>query len=203
MIVQVLLAAGLSSRMGRSKPLLDFGGEPLLARMVAMASRSRVDEILVVLGHEADRIRETIDLRSVTVVVNERYERGQTTSLQAAVAALPAAARAFVNLPVDYPLVTERDIDLLIEAYETRPPGGATVFTAAHQGKRGRPTLFDRTHFPEILALGPDEPTRSLLSKHASAVREIEVDNPSILTDMDTPDDYQRLLRQHGATEGT
>ena len=194
MITQIILAAGLSSRMGSPKPLLDFDGVPLLALLLAECRRSLVDQVMVVLGHEWERISERIDLSGVAVAVNENYRSGQTGSLQCGLRMLDKRTQAFLNLPVDHPLVTHEEIDAIVKAYRSQPTGAAIV-VPVFQGREGRPVLFDRALREEILALRPDEPVKSILQKHRNTVRHVAVENPFTMTDVDTPQQYRECLR--------
>ncbi|MEE8349011.1 MAG: nucleotidyltransferase family protein [Acidobacteriota bacterium] len=193
MITQIILAAGLSSRMKTSKPLLDFGGKPLLFRLLEECRRSTVNEIVVVLGHEREKIEEKVDLSGVRVVVNDQYRQGQTGSFQCALRSLNPETRAFLNLPVDHPLVTRREIDALVQAYGKRP-SEARIFIPEFEGQPGRPVLFDREVAPEILALKAENPVNGVIRKYERAAFRVPVNNPYIMKDMDTPEDYQECL---------
>ncbi len=193
MITQIILAAGLSSRMGSLKPLLDFDGRPLLGRLLDECRRSLVDVVVVVLGHRSEEIFDAVDLGDVNVVINHDYMNGQTSSLQAALRRLHPNTRAFLNLPVDHPLVTSRDIDALVEACR----GCADPFTIgapAYQGRLGRPLLFGRGFRDVILELAPGQPVHSVLERFGSRLRRVSVDNPYTMKDMDTPDEYRECL---------
>ncbi len=193
MITQILLAAGFSSRMKTSKPLLDFGGVPLISRLLEVFRRSAVDEIVVVLGQENEKIVEQVDLSGVRVVVNHQYQQGQTSSFQCALRNLKPETRAFLNLPVDHPLVTAREIDALVDAYRSRE-AEAKIFIPEFEGAAGRPVLFDHSLAPEILALNPEEPVHGTFKKYARGVSRVPVENPYIMKDMDTPEDYRDCL---------
>lgn len=194
MIVQILLAAGLSSRMKRLKPLLEFEGMPLLARLLTECRNSLVDSILVVLGHQEEIIRRAIDFSGVEVVSNPDYRKGQTGSLQAALRKLSPATEAFLNLPVDHPLVTREEIDALVRAYRERRTA-EKIFVPTCDGQAGRPVLFDIALRDEILALGHQQPVQGLLRDLAPAVHPVPIRNPHTMKDMDTPEDYQECLR--------
>ena len=193
MIVQILLAAGLSSRMKTSKPLLDFGGVPLISRLLEEFRCSAVDEIVVVLGHEKEKIVDQVDLSGVRVVVNHRYRQGQTSSFQCALRNLNPETKAFLNLPVDHPLVTAREIDALVAAYRSRR-AKAKIFIPDFEGEPGRPVLFDHSLAAEILALGSEEPVHGIFKKHQQDISRVTVENPHIMKDMDTPEDYRDCL---------
>ncbi len=193
MITQIVLAAGLSTRMKTSKPLLDFGGMPLLTRLLEECRRSAVDEIVVVLGHEKAKIQEQVDLSGVRVVANDQYRKGQTSSFQCALRNLNAGTKAFLNLPVDHPLVTRREIDALVEAYRSRE-SQAKIFIPEFEGRPGRPVLFDRDLAIEILALDSEDPVHGIIKQYQKDVARVPVENPYIMKDMDTPEDYRECL---------
>lgn len=194
MITQIILAAGLSSRMGSLKPLLDFDGQPLLGILLEQCRRSRVDSVLVVVGHRREEILKTVDFTDAQVVTNPEYRMGQTSSVQAALRAMHPETRAFLNLPVDHPLVTSREIDALIEAYRSRPDPFA-ILVPAFDGCEGRPILFASALRDAILALPPDQPVHSVLQRFRDTVRQVPVGNAYTMKDMDTPEDYRECRR--------
>jgi len=193
MITQILLAAGLSVRMKSSKRLLDFGGMPLLSRLLQECRQSLVDAVVVVLGHEKERILEQIDFSSAQVVENPNYKAGQTSSFQSALEAMNTGTEAFLNLPVDYPLVTRKEIDALIQAYRNRQDS-SKIFIPTFEGQEGRPVLFEISLRQEVLALDPDEPVNGIIEKFRNCVARVPVTNPYIMKDMDTPEDYRECL---------
>ncbi|MCZ6767952.1 MAG: nucleotidyltransferase family protein [Acidobacteria bacterium] len=193
MISQILLAAGLSLRMKTSKPLLDFGGVPLLSLLLEECRQSRVDTVVVVLGHEKEKILEQVDFSGAQVVVNSDYRKGQTSSFQCALEAMDPATVAFLNLPVDHPLVTRREIDALIKAYRNGKDQ-SRIFIPTFGDQEGRPVLFDISLRQEILALGPDEPVDGIIRKFRNSLSQVPVDNPFTRKDMDTPEEYRECL---------
>ena len=193
MITQVLLAAGLSLRMKTSKPLLDFGGVPLLSLLLEECRQSRVDTVVVVLGHEKEKILEEVDFSGAQVVVNSDYRKGQTSSFQCALGAMDPATVAFLNLPVDHPLVTHREIDALVKAFRNRNDQ-SKIFIPTFEDQEGRPVLFDISLRREILALRPGEPVDGIIQKFRNSVSHVPVDNPFTMKDMDTPEDYRECL---------
>jgi len=192
MITQILLAAGLSVRMKSSKPLLDFGGMPLLSRLLEECRQSLVDAVVVVLGHEKERILQEVDFSGARVVENPNYKSGQTSSFQSALEAMDPGTEAFLNLPVDHPLVTHREIDALIQAYRNRKD--QTIFIPTFEKQEGRPVLFDISLRQEILALDPEQPVNGIIEKFRDCVSRVPVANPYMMKDMDTPEDYQECL---------
>lgn len=180
--------------MKSPKPLLDFGGTPLLALLLEECRQSLVDSIIVVLGHDREKISENIDLAGITTVINPDYQKGQTSSLQCALRALDPETEAFVNLPVDHPLVTRKEIDALVTAYRRRN-GEAKIFLPLYAQQEGRPVLFDSSLRDEILVLSADEPARSVIERFRKYVCHVPVDNPYTMKDMDTPQDYRECLQ--------
>jgi len=193
MITQILLAAGLSVRMKSSKPLLDFAGMPLLSRLLQECRQSLADSVVVVLGHEKERILEQVNFSGTQVVENPNYKSGQTSSFQCALEAMDPGTEAFLNLPVDHPLVTGKEIDALIQAYRNRQDS-SKIFIPTFEGQEGRPVLFEISLRQEILALDPDEPVNGIIEKFRDCVLRVPVANPYVMKDMDTQEDYQECL---------
>jgi len=187
----VILAAGCSSRMGETKQLLQLGnGLTLLAQVLDRVRASRVEEIVLVLGHEAARVRCQIDTSELNVVVNERYREGMSTSLSLGLASLrhnPAAA--FVVL-ADQPFIQPATLDQLIDRYEqTR----ARIIVPIHNGTRGNPVLLDRSIFPEVMALTGDVGARAIFGRHTHEILRVAVDDSGVLVDIDNREDWKKF----------
>jgi len=189
----VLLAAGESTRMGegRVKQLLPFGGEPLVRRVVAAALASRLCELIVVVGFAGERVRRALAGLDVHLVENPHFREGQSTSVKAGLAAVAPTADGALFLPVDQPFLTSAIIDQIIEAYQqTRAP----IVLPAFQGRRGMPVLFDRSLFPELARITGDEGGRQIVRRHPDKVVSVPLDSEHPLLDIDTAEDYSRLL---------
>jgi len=193
MIVPVILAAGSSSRMGRLKPLCDFDGRTCLELALDACREAGLAPPVVVLGFHGDTIRRCVGFGDVTVVMNEHAERGQTSSLKAGLRALPERAEAFLLYPVDFPLVSATEIHLLSGAWRARS-NGARVFIPSHDRRRGHPVLFDAGLRDAFLQLADDAPARTVVEACHDRVLYVPCETPSVLIDMDTPDDYARCL---------
>jgi molybdenum cofactor cytidylyltransferase len=191
-IAGVVLAAGSSSRLGRPKQLLPVRGEPLLRHTVRRILASTLDEIIVVVGHEADAVRTAMAGLPVHVVGNPDYERGQSTSLLAGLAALSPDAEAVVFLLGDQPGVDPAVIDALIAAW--RETGGPVVAPRYADGV-GNPVLFARDVFPELTVLTGDTGARSVVRarRRAGDLHLVPVPHPAP-PDIDTEEDYAALL---------
>jgi len=190
-IGSVVLAAGRSSRMGAHKLLLPLGGRALVTYAVAAACASMADPVVVVLGHDADRVRAALAQGRYRTVTNAAYGEGMATSLRAGLAALPPVAGAIVIL-ADQPLMTAAAMDAVI-AEARRHPGA--VVRAAYEGRAGHPVCFPARLFPELLAATGDEGGRAVLGRHRGEVRLVELGAPALDLDVDEPDQYEALRR--------
>jgi molybdenum cofactor cytidylyltransferase len=192
LIAGIILAAGASSRMGSPKALLDYRGETFIERLIRIFSRV-CDPVIVVLGYHADRIAPVIAGKAI-VVINPAPERGQLSSMQTGLAALPKDADGFLFLPVDCPAVEESTVERVAREFERREPGILLVvpqFTAKH----GHPVCADRQLANEFLALPSDGQARDVVHAHVAHTRYVDVDDPGILRDVDDPDSYRQMVK--------
>lgn len=192
MISGILLAAGESRRMGAPKALLLYQGQPFIARICAAFLSAGVDELIVVLGARAEELRQALPAHpALRTVVNLRYFQGQLSSLMTGIGALaPESEAAVVNL-VDHPLVTAETIKALIASFRAAP---LPILIASYQGRRGHPVLFSSQVYGEILAAPLDQGAKVVVRKDPARVRTIQLDDPGILADIDTPEDYARYV---------
>ena len=189
-IAAVILAAGASTRFGRPKQLLDWNGVPLLAHIAAVALEAELAPVIVVLGCQAEAARAALGTRPVQAVMNWRWEQGLSASVQVGLAALPPGAEAAIFLQCDQPLITADLLRALVARFEeTRAP----IVHPTYTGQRGTPALFARRLFPELAAVSGDEGGRAVIACHANEVATVEVTDPDVLADIDTPADYERL----------
>jgi CTP:molybdopterin cytidylyltransferase MocA len=189
-IAGIILAAGASSRMGTPKALLDYRGETFMGRLVRVLGES-CEPLIVVLGYHADVIRQRIPSGS-KVTINPDPSRGQLSSLQTGLAALPAEAEGFAFIPVDSPAVAENTVAMLARAFEQRKP--ETLFVIPRQsGKRGHPVFAARSVAAEFLALPPTAEAREVVHAHVDRTEYVDVDDSGIFTDVDDPEAYRQL----------
>lgn len=192
MITAIVLAAGKSERIGRPKSLLPTSdGTPFVAAILETMTATRVDEVRVVVGHQAEQVIDLGGLVRHVIVHHREFERGMLSSVQAGVRALPRGTTAFLLWPVDLPLVRAETVDRLITAWEgSRPP----VVVPVHHGKRGHPVLFSASLGAELLRAPEGEGARAVVHAHEKGLVEVEVDDPAILTDIDTPQAYRKAF---------
>ena len=188
-IAAIVLAAGRSSRMPGNKLLTLLDGKPVIRRTVEAACASRVGPVIVVTGHQAAAVNAALTGLPVTIVENERFADGLSTSLICGVKALPPGCEGFAVLLGDMPFVTPGIIDRLIGAFE---PGGRIV-VPVHSGRRGHPVLWPITLREAFLSLTGDRGAKPLMALYGDLVYELEVSSDAIFADLDTPEDFARL----------
>ncbi len=194
-IAAVVLAAGRSSRMGGPNKLLaDIAGRPLVRRVVDAALGSRARPVIVVTGHQRERVEAALAGLSVTFVHNAHFADGLGTSLKAGVAALPAEADGVIVCLGDMPQVGADLIDRLIGAFD--PDKGALVVVPIIDGKRGNPVVWSRRFFPDLMSVEGDVGARYLIGRYNEAVVEVPVTGTAALTDIDTPEALAAVKRE-------
>jgi molybdenum cofactor cytidylyltransferase len=193
-IAALLLAAGKSIRMGANKMLAEIDGRPMVARTAQRLLSSHARPIVAVLGNEADAVDAALGKLPVGRVRNPDYADGLSTSLKSGLAALPADIDGVIVCLGDMPLVTGRDVDRLIAAFN--PVEGRAIAVPTRRGQRGNPVLWSRQFFAEMAALSGDQGARRLIEEHADLVAEVEMETDSVLTDVDTPEALAQLREQ-------
>jgi molybdenum cofactor cytidylyltransferase len=193
MIAGLVLAAGESSRMGSDKALLKYRGRTFLETIVSTLHEAGVRRTVVVLGHHAEEIQHAVNLEGSAVVINRGYRRGQTSSLQTGLQALEGAdIEAFVLCLVDHPDVSADMIRGFTAAFqESHPP----VVIPTHKGKRGHRGVISRQLFEELKSLGPEQGADAVIRKYRNATRFLDVADPGILIDVDSPEAYEDLCK--------
>jgi molybdenum cofactor cytidylyltransferase len=186
-IAALLLAAGRSTRMGGPNKLLEpIDGTPMVARTATRLLSSRARPVVAVLGNQADEIDRALGKLPVERVRNPSFAEGLSTSLKFGLAALPNDIDGAVVCLGDMPLITGRDIDRLIAAFN--PLEGRAIVVPTRRGKRGNPVLWARRFFAEMAELAGDVGAKHLIGEHAELVCEVEMDTDGVLVDIDTPE---------------
>lgn len=192
-IAAVVLAAGRSSRMGEAKQLLRLGECTVLERTLENVRRSKVDEIVLVLGFSAEMIRRQLPavlLDGIEVVVNPEFEQGMAGSLREGLGAVSPQADAALIVLADQPFARSGTMDKIVERYRD---SSAEIVIPFYKGQRGNPVLLDRSVFPEVMALKGDMGCRAIFGSHTEGIVEVDVDDAGVLLDIDSREDYERL----------
>ncbi|MBV8976244.1 MAG: molybdopterin-binding/glycosyltransferase family 2 protein [Alphaproteobacteria bacterium] len=183
-VAAVVLAAGLSSRMGSHKLLEEVAGKPLVRYAVEAALDSAPRPVLVVTGHNPLNVREALSGLDISFVDNPDYSKGLSTSLKYGLRALPEGVDAAIILLGDMPAVTAGLIDALIAAFD--PAEGRAICLPVSGGRRGNPVLWARRFFPDMLKLEGDVGAKALLAAYDELVCEVETADDGSLIDIDT-----------------
>jgi molybdenum cofactor cytidylyltransferase len=200
-VTAVVLAAGRSVRMGeQNKLVVDVFGTPMIARVVDALLGSAVERVVVVTGHERERVEAALAGRGLTFVHNPDYAAGMSTSLRAGVRALGPEADAALVCLGDMPWIAAAHIDALIDAFQ--PVEGREICVPIYQGKRGNPVLFAARFFDEMSQLEGDVGARALIDAHAEVVFQVPVDQSGVLVDVDTVAALERLRLADDAPPG-
>jgi molybdenum cofactor cytidylyltransferase len=189
-IAGVVLAAGTSTRMGQNKLFMELEGETLVRRAVARAAAAGFDPLIVVVGHEAERVQRALDGLPYRPVLNPDYERGVNSSLRAGIRAVSESpARAAVVMLADMPFVTAAMIETLVEKYRR---GSAPLVISDYAGVNAPPMLYDRSLFDELSIPEGHGCGKQVVKRHR-----LEAESASwpaeALTDLDAPEDYERV----------
>jgi molybdenum cofactor cytidylyltransferase len=198
MISAVVLAAGASRRMGTQKLLLPYAGKTVITHIVDQLCGSHLDEIIVVTGHEPERITTELAGRPNDFAHNRDYESGMLSSVRCGLRALPRRCGAALVALGDQPAITTALVNEMVRVFEETRPG---ILVPSHGGRRGHPMIFSRRYFDEILAHYDDAGLRGLLQAHPEDVLELEAATDAVLLDMDYPEDYRRELARFEATK--
>lgn len=190
----IVLAAGESRRMGpANKLLLDFKGKPVLGHCLDVVRAAKLDEIVVVLGHQASAVRPIVTCRGLPWVFNADFQAGLTRSIQAGVAAAKPGNALLICLS-DQVALSCSDLNLLIDAFRQCDPLRPVIVIPTFNGKRGNPVLFDNAFRDEILALDLLDGCKPIVRLHHAKVLEIALASDAPLRDMDYPEDYLAFL---------
>ncbi len=189
----LLLAAGQSRRMGRLKALLPWQGTSLLQFQMAQLLDGGASEVVVVLGHAADELHPlVVAVPRVRPLHNPDYASGRASSLRRGVAALDPEAQAVIVLGVDQP----RPASLIRRLLAEHQTHAALITVPVHRGRRGHPVIFAQALFPELARVSEEGlGLREVMARHSSEVVEVDIDEPVVLLDLNTPADYQPGLR--------
>ncbi len=187
----VVLAAGLSRRMGTPKMLLDWQGGPMIAQVVQTLLEGGLERVMVVTGFGREQIEAALAGLPVEFAYNEQYSNGEMLfSLQTGLRALPAGVAAALIVLGDQPQIQANTVRLVLDRYFEE---GGQLIVPSYQMRRGHPWLVERKLWEEILALRRPQTLRDFIQARAEDIQYLNVDTITILQDIDTPEDYNRF----------
>ena len=191
MIAAIILAAGESKRMGQPKMLLPWGGTTVLGQVISVLHSAGVEDLVTVTGGFREQVEELAKGLGSRVVFNPEFANNEMlSSIQYGIGSLPAEAEAALICLGDQPQVQKGSVHRVYEAFQQ---GKSRLIVPSHQMRRGHPWLVARPLWDELLVMRSSQSPRDFLNIHAKEIEYVEVDNPSILQDLDTPEDYLRF----------
>ena len=188
-ISAIILAAGKSTRMGKSKLLMDWNGKTILEQTIDNYLGSAVNEVVIVLGHESYELQKFIGERDVITVINPQYTKGMSTSIVTGMNFLSVQTQGVILALADQPTVGSNTINNLIDAFKTREKG---IIIPVYYERRGNPVMFDIKYRKELLELTGDSGAREVVERHPEDVAEIFAEE-EVMEDIDTEKDYTAL----------
>ena len=192
-LAAIILAAGDSTRMGRPKALLPLGKDTFLSRIVNLAIADGLDPVKIVVGRHAVEINEALADLSASLIINMQPELGQLSSLRLGLDSLPEEVDGAVVFLVDHPFVKAPALASLLEAFEA---GEGEIVIPVYEGQRGHPVIFGRAVFEELFNAPLSQGARAVVRADPKRVVEVDVDDPGILADIDTPEAYEKALNE-------
>lgn len=182
-VAGIVLAAGTSSRFGSANKLLaDWKGQPIVRVVAEAALATELEPVIVVTGHEHEKVQAALAGLDVVIVHNGDYASGQAGSVKAGISVLPDACDGAMILLADMPRVCPGDINELLDAFEN----DSKIVVPVFDNQRGNPVIFGRAHLGKMSNLSGDKGARELLS--GDFVIRVQMDNDGVLQDFDTPD---------------
>ncbi|MFO0763211.1 MAG: NTP transferase domain-containing protein, partial [Byssovorax sp.] len=194
-VAAVVLAAGRSRRMGpENKLLVEVDGAPMIARVVDVILATRARPVVIVTGHDADRVREALAGRDVVFAHNPRHDEGMSTSLKAGIAQLGEDLDGALICLGDMPRVRPAQIEALLGAFD--PADGRAICVPVWDRRRGNPVLFAARYFPEMRLVEGDVGARSILERHTAEICYVPMDDRGVTLDIDTPEALVALHKE-------
>jgi molybdenum cofactor cytidylyltransferase len=194
MLSAIVLAAGMSTRMGQNKLLLLFKGKPLIAHAVDTLLASEIDEIIVVLGNEADKVQEKLRGRQVRLIENPDFREGLSTSVRAGVTAVSRQADGIMVYLADQPLLEPADVNRILRAFVHAKNAGKSIVVPFFDRQRGNPVLLDSSYREAILGVVGDIGCKGVIKRYPDQVFVLQMESDHVIRDMDTIEEYEAVL---------
>jgi molybdenum cofactor cytidylyltransferase len=193
MLAAVILSGGASSRMGSPKALLPFQGRPFLEHLLEVTAHREIGVRRVVLGAHAEPIAKAIDLKSDEIVINADWEKGQLSSIQAALRSLPPGTDGIVLCLIDHPLISSALVQDLIEQFhKTKKP----IVLPLYEGRRGHPVIFSAALYDELLRAPLETGARAVVWAHQTEIEEVRTNEEGCVLNLNDPETLNSALRE-------
>lgn len=187
----ILLSAGLSQRFGSPKALAEINGKIVIHRLQQVLINSLLDQIIVVLGADSQKIKPYLfNHKKIHIVHNKNYKFGQTSSFQSGLVQADPQAQGYMLLPVDYPLIKTQTIDFLIENFLKNPD---SILIPCCQGRKGHPPVFPAVLKKEILSLFPDQGLNMIRQRHFYRTTLLNVSEADVIKTFNTPEELKEI----------
>jgi molybdenum cofactor cytidylyltransferase len=192
MISGIILAGGQSSRIGQPKALLSIGPETFSECIANKMKRAGVDQVYLITGVDDQKIKDALkDKIPAEIIFNERSKGGQISSLKAGIRCISPESDGVLVWPVDLPLIKVQTVSKILKSFQSNQKA---IVIPTHKERRGHPIVIGRELMTDLLRLPSEHTTRDFLASHATNVLEIDLDDPAILIDIDTPEDYAKYV---------
>ena len=192
MLAAVILSGGASRRMGSPKALLPFQGRTFLEHLIEATVHPKIGARRVVLGPDAQAIRSTIPVNPEEIVVNEKWQEGQLSSIQVALRSLPAGTDGMLLALIDHPLVSAALIAVLIERFYSETK---SIVLPVYKSRRGHPVIFSSTLYPALLAAPLETGARAVVWAHAGDISEVLTSEEACVLNLNDPEAFAKWKR--------
>ncbi len=191
MLAAVILSGGASSRMGSPKALRPYQGRPFLEHLLDVTTRAEIGVRRVVLGADAEPVAKAVNLKADEIVINQEWEKGQLSSIQAALRSLPAGTDGMLLCLIDHPLISGALVQELIEQfYKSKKP----ITLPVYEGRRGHPVIFSASLYDELLRAPLETGARAVVWAHKGEVEEVRTNEEGCVLNLNDPETMIRAL---------